>query len=416
MAKFAVILAVALFSFTTKAKPLDDVCSEWSLQNGVGFITHKDCDKFIQCYEDGFGKVVGVVQQCAFGTEWNQKLLTCVDSSISTCPSTSDKCYQLSNGDERKAVGNCRGYWVCTNGDSIPECCPIGQYYNETNGCTDTDNDTECNAKCFNDDWNVDLILNPRLEFNDTTETTTTTKQPCINKRAITGISIQYEEYIVGFGWISRPCPVGLQFAQDDCECTQVVSVSQPSACTREIYLPFNDNHYDQSGKMNYIRNENVVIENGKAVFNGLNSQLIIPRFTNVDAPTIVVKVVYTSDHESLLQAQTIVADSNCGNDSSVVIIEGTSAVHYTVGTNIGDINFKNTLSVHQTASKEKDIVFSFHKGVLTGKLGDEVTVSDNIQGDLRSVHCALHIGNSDMVSGGWFKGEIDELSIYLCA
>ncbi|KAH3806712.1 protein PIF-like [Dreissena polymorpha] len=409
MTKLAVILAVALCSITTQAKPLDEVCSHLSLENGVGFVRHEDCDKFIQCYKDGLGKVVGIVQQCGFGTEWNQELLTCVASSISTCPPASDKCYQLRNGNVRKAIGNCRGYWVCNNGDSIPKCCPMGQYYNEATGCTNVDNDTECNARCFNDNSFPE-------ELNATTEMTTTTKQPCITKRAIPGISNQYEEYIVALGWISRPCQAGLQYVQDDCDCTQVVSVPKPTACTREIYLSFNDNHYDQSGKNNYVQNENVVIENGKAIFNGLNSQLIIPRFTNVDASSIVLRVSYTSDHKSLTQPQTILSDSNCLNGMSVVIAEDINAVYYTVGTNIQDTKFDNTVALNQTVSLEKDIALSFHQGVLTGKLGNEETVLRNIPGDLRSVHCALHIGDSDRVIGGRFKGEIDELSIYLCA
>ena len=108
MTKLSLILTMSLCSFTTQSKPVDDVCSHWSLQNGVAFFSHQDCDKFIQCNHDGLGKVVGVVQQCGFGTEWNQDLLTCVASSISTCPPASDKCYQLSNGEVRKAVGNCR--------------------------------------------------------------------------------------------------------------------------------------------------------------------------------------------------------------------------------------------------------------------------------------------------------------------
>ncbi|XP_052248379.1 protein PIF-like [Dreissena polymorpha] len=400
---------MSLCSFTTQSKPVDDVCSHWSLQNGVAFFSHQDCDKFIQCYQYGLGKVVGVVQQCGFGTEWNQDLLTCVASSISTCPPSSDKCYQLTNGEVRKAVGNCRGFWVCNNGDSVPKCCPMGQYYNETTGCTDVEIDTECNARCFNDYPFPD-------KFNGTTEMTTTTKKPCLIKRIVPDIPMQYEEYIVGLGWISRPCPAGLLYVQDDCECTKVVAVSKPSACSREIYLPFNNSHYDQSGKNNYILNENVVVANGKAVFNGYTSQLVIPRFTNVDASTIVVKVLYTSDHEKLTQSQTILSNSNCDQGSSIVITEGSGTVNYTVGTMKGETIFENTVSVPQTASQEKDIVFSFNKGVLKGKLGNNEMVLENQPGHLRSVRCALHIGNSDNVSGGWFKGAIEELSIYLCA
>ncbi|KAH3854654.1 hypothetical protein DPMN_097200 [Dreissena polymorpha] len=100
----------------------------------------------------------------------------------------------------------------------------------------------------------------------------------------------------------------------------------------------------------------------------------------------------------------------------SVVIAEDVSAVYYTVGTNIESTKFDNTIALNQTASDEKDIALSFHQGVLTGKLGNVETVLRNIPGNLCSVLCALHIGDSDRVIGDRFKGELDELSIYLCA
>ncbi|KAH3806714.1 hypothetical protein DPMN_135038 [Dreissena polymorpha] len=227
---------------------------------------------------------------------------------------------------------------------------------------------------------------------------------------------MQYEEYIVGLGWISRPCPAGLLYVQDDCECTKVVAVSKPSACTPEIYLPFNNSHYDQSGKNNYILNENVVVDNGKAVFNGYNSQLVIPRFTNVDPSTIVVKVLYTSDHEMLTQPQTILSNGNCGQGSSIGIAESYGSVIFTVGTITTNTISSATVPVYQTASHEKDIVLSFNQGVLKGKLGNNEKVMDHLSRHLHSARCALHIGNSGNVNGGWFKGAIEELSIYLCA
>ncbi|KAH3803433.1 hypothetical protein DPMN_131694 [Dreissena polymorpha] len=78
-------------------------------------------------------------------------------------------------------------------------------------------------------------------------------------------------------------------------------------------------------------------------------------------------------------------------------------------------MNFDTVVSVNQTSSNNKEIVLRFNKGVLAGRLGSDSSVKFGIPGDIRVTYCALHVGKADVVNGNWFKGEMEELSIYMC-
>ncbi|KAH3726930.1 hypothetical protein DPMN_052807 [Dreissena polymorpha] len=69
------------------AKPtMVDICAGCSMKNGVGYMRHTDCNKFVHCYEDGDTKVIGVVQECGPIMAWDQDLMRVKHiSDISVC-------------------------------------------------------------------------------------------------------------------------------------------------------------------------------------------------------------------------------------------------------------------------------------------------------------------------------------------
>lgn len=54
---------------------------------GVGYKVHPThCDKFIQCYFDGFGNTRASLKTCPFGEYWDQHNVACVDAQMANCP------------------------------------------------------------------------------------------------------------------------------------------------------------------------------------------------------------------------------------------------------------------------------------------------------------------------------------------
>ncbi|KAH3881091.1 hypothetical protein DPMN_005015 [Dreissena polymorpha] len=133
------------------AKPtMVDICAGCSMKNGVGYMRHTDCNKFVHCYEDGDSKVIGVVQECGPRMAWDQDLLTCVASS--TCAASSGICASAKDGATFPDPVNCISYWNCWNGYPTKHCCPDGQYYKENTGCT-LDSYNKCDGWCSVYQW-----------------------------------------------------------------------------------------------------------------------------------------------------------------------------------------------------------------------------------------------------------------------
>ena len=84
------------------------------------------------------------------------------------------------------------------------------------------------------------------------------------------------------------------------------------------------------SGNKYYVGEELSYYGNGVAIFTG-NDRLIVPRFTNIETKTLVIKVKYTSAPSS--SARAIVSNSDCGNEPSIIIYEDNRNIHFGVGT-----------------------------------------------------------------------------------
>jgi len=375
------------------------ICDGCPLKNGVGFTNYSRCDQFVHCSETGRGEVVGTVQHCAFGTMWNQEMLTCVAAEKTDCDPKFDECYMKPDKTRRKGLNNCRGFWECRGGRSVPFCCLKGEFYDERLGCQPNVVSEPCESRCFNE---IPLMTTMPPHF-------------ACDKRAIGNASDKYEQNIPGLNWVLRGCPKGLLYSEITCGCTVLDNSPQdPTMCPSDTFLSFDIDHRDVSGKNNFVQNENVMFNNGSAIFSG-NSQLIIPRYTNIDVEAITVHVKYLSNHNILDKFQTVVSNSDCKISPSLMILEDNKGVTFTIGYVNNDMENDIKLGIpHKpnSAQHTKSVSLTFNNGKIVARYGDEEW-SETVKGKLRRVHCALHVGSAD--GHNWFNGQMEELSVYLC-
>ncbi|XP_052815951.1 protein PIF-like [Mya arenaria] len=414
----AIVLAV---STTTGQNEFNYLCGERQLDNGAGFNSHPyDCTKYIQCEKDIYNNVIARVRPCGFGTFFSKSILNCASAGQTVCEN--DLCASEMNGKQRKAEGNCRGYYECLNGKSVPKCCPSGQKHDIIKGCIANENG-ECTDDCYNSKYVTEAPLpSNETEFNstsgETTVTTTTEAAPAFecDRRPVFGhperfLWILYDGAIVN----TMSCPAGTVFLPQTCNCGHMEVKDSVKKCEPEVLLTFSKDHRDVSVHHNHVVNDGVVVENGVAKFNGNGSRLIIPRFTNVEiSSTFIIKMKYKSNHNVIPAGmqRALFSNNGCKVEPSLISTEDREYVHAAVGTYE---NFRLATNVYQAplnAGQEKEFVYKFHNEKLRVSLGN-TTTEIPANGHLRNVQCALHIGYADGVLS--FEGEIDEIAIYLC-
>ncbi|KAH3770291.1 hypothetical protein DPMN_171576 [Dreissena polymorpha] len=236
----------------------ESLCDEFAMKERSGYNEHpSDCGKYIQCLTDTRGQLFGVERDCAYSTYWNIKLLTCILATDTVC--RHDLCHGITDGRKRKDQANCRGYWECNGGKSIPMCCPRGQNYDLSRGCVDNEKDANvtCGDTCMDSVYDPNafggpgikdqtkikpgttgngLILNaltsveptPDVQNKEAIQNTvlssraesasTKFERPC-DKTAVDRHRQMYEQHLQG-GWtVRRLCSVGTVFVQASCNC-----------------------------------------------------------------------------------------------------------------------------------------------------------------------------------------------------
>ncbi|KAL4232017.1 hypothetical protein ACF0H5_009595 [Mactra antiquata] len=372
----------------------DPLCAGCVFVNGAAYNNHEDCTKFVQCRYNSLGKLIGTVRRCPFATYWDMNSLNCLPVEDTKCPN--DFCFDKIEFYEHKAETNCRGYWQCNDvGKSVPMCCPANYLFDKTHGCIE-DVFNVCNDTCF-------AVYEP--------------PQPTIcDKLPVLGKPDKYQQDIAGWGTMVRSCAPGTEFVAESCLCLRIVKPSNVGdKCLPEIHLTFEKDHTDQSKYPTTVVNENVDVKDGVAIFNGNNSRLIIPRFTNVEhRSTVIIRAKYKSSHQTFSgMARALVVNSDCGNLPSIMLSEDETNTYFGVSTNEKRFVFTYLPQKQVTTPQpEKYVEFRFENGQLWGSDGDS-SRSVEAPGYLRSVRCALQIGYADNLLP--FEGEIDELTIYLC-
>ncbi|CAG2219011.1 Protein PIF [Mytilus edulis] len=255
----------------------EDLCRNSVMIRGVGYKVHPThCDKFIQCYFDGFGNTRASLKTCPFGEYWDQHNVACVDAQMANCPNDPCKASALLT---RAIKNSCRSYWGCHKGQSVVKCCPEKMSYQPRKGCVP---DPDCKSEC------------PPEEGP---EYGTCDKKPLFGKPFL------YKQWIESGHWVEMLCAPGTLFDDNDCGCTMRsthmtslgVRAIAKETCKPELYLPFCQGVKDWSNKNTLVQNEDdrVVVVNGKAYFDG-KSSLFIPRFSGAHyGESIYIKIRY---------------------------------------------------------------------------------------------------------------------------
>ncbi|KAL4221367.1 hypothetical protein ACF0H5_019626 [Mactra antiquata] len=383
---------------------------------GTRFFPYSDdCEHYISC--GGNGEYNGTVMPCPFATYWNQEKLTC--DSTETVECLSDKCAGKLDGIDRDDARNCRGYWECANGQSIPKCCPIGEKFDgELKECVVLEEDEmPCNATCFGDiiDAANETSNDTQLDMNPIIRLCNFIKVPHSPQHYYEYVSPSKEPFL-------RRCPEGTRFEEEICQCD---FDTLPITCKPDFLLTFNSKEIkDESVHGYYAYVQNVEAVNGSGTFNGYDSKIVIPRYNNMaGARTMIININFISNETTLVSAQGLVSNDNCYNpdvnyntDPSIVITHDKQSVYFAVGTTDMD-NGMNSTTVNKLPYEEtsgiQNVQYKFINGQLEATLKNGATSTVEATGALRSVQCDLSIGFAKDV--GYFHGTIDEISIYTC-
>ncbi|KAL3882092.1 hypothetical protein ACJMK2_028463, partial [Sinanodonta woodiana] len=202
------------------------------------------------------------LRACPFGEYWDDKEEECKHSGEVDCPF--DSCKNLRGSPSRKSPESCRAYWRCEWGRSVFDCCPMGTAYRENDGCV---NDESCSGSCSDDE--------PDSPFCD--------------KKPVSGMSGFYRQYTAAKVWVRMPCAPGTFFSEGSCGCNRRSSdipqgmerKPMKKGPDREVYMCFDSDTSDTSGKYTYVENDNSLVSvfDGVAHFHG-DGKLSMPRFS----------------------------------------------------------------------------------------------------------------------------------------
>ncbi|XP_052817734.1 protein PIF-like isoform X1 [Mya arenaria] len=437
-------------------------CDHETLTVRAGFREHPTyCSKFIQCLLNKDGQLVSIVRDCGYGTYWNQTFLTCTLATRTVCKH--DLCYQQPDGKRRKGHGNCRGFYECQGSSSVPRCCPLGQYLHSSQlVCVNNTADITCNHRCLDtmlythssepfkvggtlnplsksqgktmlSDWQVNSGINQQTPVDIPLDRNVNAKTIC-DKTGIPENPLMYKQTLYGEGWVVKGrCPNGTIFVQAVCNCVSlldqtnipnpnggVLIMTQITMCRPKIYLPFTLDERDRSSNAYEIINHNVTVRNGKAIFDGKENYIMIPIFSSLDITnSLVIKVIYSSDHESIPsnRFRTIFSNDGCNEAPNVYMYENWQHIIGGVGTEpyadmSKDARILQRPNTPGQQSSTKEVMFVFHGGEFTIKNGNRSQTIHG-KGNLNKLECPLKIGyGADILP---FKGEIDEFTVYMC-
>nr|AWN56485.1 Pif [Sinohyriopsis cumingii] len=214
------------------------------------------------------------VRTCPFGEFWDDIEDVCKHSGEVDCPF--DSCKNMRGSPGRRSSASCRAYWRCEWGRSVIDCCPVGTAFKENDGCV---TDESCTGSCSDDE--------PDSPFCD--------------KKPVAKQSSFYRQYTAAKVWVRMPCAPGTFFSEGSCGCNRRSSgIPQDvgkkptekdiykrkdrdyqSRPDREVYMCFDSDTSDTSGKYTYVENDNSLVSvfDGVAHFQG-DGKLSMPRFS----------------------------------------------------------------------------------------------------------------------------------------
>lgn len=372
---------------------LKDQCSKGRFADGVAY-TFKpgSCTEFLQCQQEKGGVQVQVAT-CPFETFFDDQHSVCRHHEEQIC--WTDPCADkvtVSYGHN----SNCRAYWACERGHSVPVCCPSGTSYVAGFGCA---RNVTCTDTCM-DFGNLKSMIQA-------------------SQCKLLSMDMDphyYFEFVAGMGWVVRMCASGSMFEQAYCKC---IGTSKDK-CGPELYMDFQGGLVDISGNNLSLGVYNVHLDGGTAAFYA-NSHLKLWRFSGMSLGQHVTISFRFRTSVTAPKGKLMHLISNCCHNCksepspslNIAIIPGDQggvAVLSTTTREAGEtflfVPFKDTFTGWNS------LVYSYDGIHMTGTVNDR-TAQKPIVGDIEGKPDPLLIGACGTSNA--YDGFMDELKFYMC-
>ncbi|XP_048242664.1 obscurin-like isoform X1 [Haliotis rufescens] len=374
-------------TFALCVDPANHLCRNAQNRNGIGYRRHPmDCDKYVQCYYNPNGNIIGVYRTCPTGYYWDQTNLKCDENWKVTCPleRCTGKCKP-----HYKMDGGCRSYWECSRGSSVAKCCNQGFMYVQDEGCRPN---FFCRDTCPSSCGDSDVCAKVPNWDND----------------------IATYNVTVGFlGVMATSCRFSSYFDVSDCGCSFL-----DSGCSPQYDLTFNDQGVLNFARAAYLSYSNVTVANGIATFND-NSMF----FANISISNIntthqnVVRFRYRESSSSG-DRRVLVSGSNCGNKNSLVIAIDNEYLTFEVMSRYGNtVKLPiSTAGMSRYSWKRVTMIYSGYDIVASIESENIKYTARVYASDSNIIECGLRFGyDGSGTSGAKFVGELDEIAVYSC-
>ncbi|XP_046373382.2 SCO-spondin-like isoform X11 [Haliotis rufescens] len=356
--------------------------------NGVGYRYHPtDCDKYLQCYYNPNGYVVGVYRSCPFGYYWDQRTLRCDFPWRVNCPL--EKC----NGScvaNYNMEGSCRAHWVCEKGLSRGDCCPMGFRYVVGQGCR------------------------PDFYCRDLCPTPCASRDVC-DKRPDWGNNPMSYNISVGLlGWMRASCVQGTYFDLMDCGC----GIPMNASCTPDYSLDFNNDNALTTARQSWLTTQGVSILNGYGLFDGTGHMFfnISQKAPAVDCPLIV--RFRFSESQTVTGRRILVSTSDCYKSNTLVIAIDQNSVIFEMTSVYGQlINMPVSLAGFSNF-EWKTVTMVYDGKMITGVVesANLKYMQQQFAPEMSIMQCGMRFGSDGSMSAAErFIGNLDSMSVYRC-
>ncbi|KAL3856171.1 hypothetical protein ACJMK2_010954 [Sinanodonta woodiana] len=236
-----------------------------------------------------------------------------------------------------------------------------------------------------------------------------TTKPPC-NLRPARDRHY-YEEYIYGFDWQERQCPIGTLYNHDRCACHDIDTVLE-AMCRPELWLNFDEKIIkDEAGSSIPIGNNgNVISASNAGRFDGTGT-LTIWRYANVDmGTTLSINLRFYDFPGGVSDEQVLVSNCYGRRLGSVEIAINTfdKEVIFRADTSMSG---PQEIRIPYQEKTWKNVTFVYDGKTLSGKV-DEQTQSMPMKGNLGTRFNGFLLGSCN---GRGFVGYLDDVRLYRC-
>lgn len=244
------------------------------------------------------------------------------------------------------------------------------------------------------------------------TEPVSTTRPPCTLRPHPD--RHRYEEFILGFDWMIRRCPMGTLFNQENCACHDI-DPNQKYTCQPELWINFNGQEIEDSAgyQISIGNNGNVVNVSNAGRFDGTGT-LTVWQYANQDLGTqLTVNLRFYEFPGGVSDEQILI--SNCYGRQlgsvEIALNQQTKEVIFRVEGKVVRYPEGVELRIPYREKAWKNVTLAYDGNIVRAQVDEEMS-SAPLKGQVTPRYNGLLIGSCN---GRGFVGYIDDLRVYRC-